>query len=721
MPSGHLQPATPIRMDAGNARVWRGEEALQLTPKAFALLRYLLGHPGRLVTQGELLTAVWEGLAVGDAALTVCLSEVRKALRDAPQAPHYIETVPRRGYRFIGPVAGPGLGSPAEQPGGVVSPTRVVGREAELRQLRAWLERARGGERQVVFVTGEAGIGKTTVVEAFLASLAGEPRLWRAWGQCLQQYGAGEAYLPVLAALGQLGREPGREPLLEVLSRYAPTWLLQLPAMASPAALEAAERRAPGATRERMLRELAEAVEALTSERVLVLDDLHWSDYATLTLLSWLARRREPARLLLLGTYRPVEVIAYGHPLRTVIQDLRLHGQCEELPLEGLNESAVGAYLATRWTGEQVPAELPGVIHRRTDGHPLFMVTLVDALVQGDAMAGGAGSSAAAVERVPESLREWIEQQLEGLSLEDQQVLEAASVAGVEFSVAAVAAGLEAAVGLAEERCMVLARRQQFLEASGTAAWPDETVVGRYRFHHALYQQVVYERLSVGRRIELHRRIGAREEAGYGTQANEHAAELAMHFVRGQDVPRAVLYLRQAAVTALRRFAYREALGHLTQGLELLHAGPDSPARARQELDYLLTLGPVLIATQGQAAAEVEATYARAHALCQQVGEPTQLLSVLRGLRQVAIGRAAVQRARELGEELLQLVQQLDEPALLVEGHWAVGSTLFYLGELTAALAHLERGIASHVPQPQRAPVDHYGPDPEFLAAVMPP
>jgi len=181
-----------------------------------------------------------------------------------------------------------------------------VGREAELAQLHEWLEQALSGERQMVFVTGEPGIGKTAVVDAFLALLAGNPNLWIGRGQCVAHYGAGEAYLPVLEALGRLGRVAGGERLIALLGRYAPAWLAQLPTLVGEAELDALQRKVQGVPRERMLREMAEAVEVLTAEMpvVLVLEDLQWSDTATLDWLAAVAQRREAARLLVIATYR---------------------------------------------------------------------------------------------------------------------------------------------------------------------------------------------------------------------------------------------------------------------------------------------------------------------------------------------------------------------------------------------------------------------------------
>ena len=225
-----------------------------------------------------------------------------------------------------------------------------MGRHAELTRLHDLFNKARGGQRQVVFVTGEPGIGKTTVVETFLGQVAGEEELWIGQGQCVEHYGVGEAYLPVLEALGRLCRgEDGKE-VIALLRQQAPTWLVQMPSLLSTAEVEELQRRTAGVTRERMLRELAEALEGLTAERGLLLlfEDLHWSDYSTLDLLSVLARRRETARLFILGTYRPIEVLTRDHPLKGIKQELQVHGQCEELALDFLSEAAVGEYLVRR-------------------------------------------------------------------------------------------------------------------------------------------------------------------------------------------------------------------------------------------------------------------------------------------------------------------------------------------------------------------------------------
>ena len=587
----------------------------------------------------------------------------------------------------------------------------VVGREAELAQLSQWWARAQAGERHLVFVTGEPGIGKTTLVDAFLRGLAGEATFDIARGQCVEHFGAGEPYRPVLEALSRLGRGPRGPEVVAVLEAQAPTWLVQLPGLVGPAALEAVQRRLAGATRERMLRELAEALEGLTAQQplVLVLEDLHWSDPSTLDLLAVVARRREPARLLLLGTSRPLEGRPRGHPLAAVLHELQRHGHSVALPVPGLTEVAMAAYLTCRVPGLRRVDALARWLYQHTEGHPLFLVMLVEAwltegrlLVQEGAWVLRDGIEALH-DHVPDGLRQMIEGQLDRLSVTEQRVLETASVAGVAFSAAAVAAGLGQAVERVDEACAALARRGQWLRAGGEEGWPDGTVAGRYRFGHALYQQVLYGRVATARRVHLHQRIGARVEVGYGAEAGTRAAELAMHFARGRDYARAVPYLRQAGAQALQRSSHYEARTHLTQGLDLLTLLPDTPSRAQQELDMLIALGPVLSVTRGLAAPEVEQTYARARTLCEQVGETSRVFSILRGLAASYQHRGALRTARELRDQCLWLAQRAGEPTHCLEAHIHLGLTLALLGEYALARTHLAQGSALTEPMMQPA------------------
>jgi predicted ATPase/DNA-binding winged helix-turn-helix (wHTH) protein len=737
----------PVWIDWTNECVWRGSEAVRLTPKAYAVLRTLTARAGQLVSKTDLLQTVWPETVVSEGVLTGCIGELRKAFGETARAPQWIQTVHRRGYRFVGPLPrlGPGkrgrplTAAPAviPVPGAGMPPevasraATMVGRTAELAHLHQGLARALGGTRQVVFVTGEPGLGKTTLVQAFIEQVATTGDVWIAQGQCLNHYGAGEAYLPVLEALGQLCRGPGGAPCLAVLEQQAPLWLAQLPALCSAATLEALQRRLLGTTAARMLREMVDAFDALTQDRllVLILEDLHWSDTATLDLLAALAQRPRPARLLILGTYRPVEVIVHHHPLQALKQELEIHRQCTELPLELLSAAEVAQYLAMRCAAGALPAAsleaLARTLHQRTDGNPLFLVTLVDDLLrQGEGQGVMQVGSPVTLRGVPESLRRMITQQYDALASQDQQVVEAASVAGATYSVAAVAAGLEVEIEAVEARCAALARRGQFLEAQGLERWPDGTVTECYRWRHILYQEVIYDHVPAGRRLRLHQRIGRREETGYGAQAGARAAALADHFVRGHDASRAVPYLHQAAQNALRRYAYQEAIGHLTQGLEVLKSLSTTPERVQQELTMQALLGMTLMERQGYSAPVVERAYRRAHALCQQVGDSLQLFPVLMGLVTFYRVRAEYQSAWELMEQALRLAERLGDPALLVQAHAVLGGSCYYRGELSRGRTHLEQGLALYTPEHHPPLTFHFGVDPgvecyDFLARSL--
>jgi predicted ATPase/DNA-binding winged helix-turn-helix (wHTH) protein len=720
-------------LDLANECLWRGSRAIKLRPKVFAVLNYLLGHPGQLVTKEELLNALWPETFVGDAVLKVTIRQLREALGDDPKSPRFIETAHRRGYRFICQITESGqmladdqeirrneTASGLRQRAADSTPG-VVGRDEALSRMRSWLERMIGGERQIVFVTGEAGIGKTALVDVFARSVASDRNIRIGRGQCLEQYGTSEAYLPVLEAIWRLAREQAQ--VVDVLRAHAPMWLVQMPSLLSASDREALSRELSGATRERMLREMGEALEALTADLplVLILEDLHWSDYSTLDLISYLARQRQAAQLMLIGTYRTVELIVSGHPLKAVKRELLAKQQCEELPLEYLSEEAVAQYLSVRFPTHRFPTELAGLIHERTEGNPLFMVNAVDSLVAEELIGKQEESWELLVEiekvevGVPDSIKQMIEKQIDHLDAEEQRTLEAASVAGAEFSALAVAAALGEDRAFVEAQCEELARRRQLIQDCGVQELPNREAVTRYGFIHALYQNVLYERVSASRRAQLHRRIGERGEELYGERAGEIAAELAMHFERGRDYKRAAQYLQQAADNAIRRFAYREAVGLARRGLELLRRLPDTPERAAQELCLHLTLGMPLIATEGYAAEAVGVVYMRARELCQQMGETPDLSEVLWGLWAFHILRAELGKAREIAEEFLRLSERLPYPGLAMRGHIAMETTFFHLGEVALAMEHFEKALSLYDPVRHRDDAFFYSQNPGVI------
>jgi DNA-binding winged helix-turn-helix (wHTH) protein/tetratricopeptide (TPR) repeat protein len=682
----------PFRLDPANAQLWRNDEEIVLRRKAFDVLRYLVDHPGQLVTKAALLDAVWGDVAVGDTMPAICVGELRRALGDEAKTPQFIETVHGRGYRFIAKIttaAAAHMGTKLPAPQLTPAPI-VVGRDYELTQLRGWFAKVIEETRNVVFVSGEPGIGKSTFVTAFLANVASNSMARIGRGQCIEQYGAGEPYMPVLEALTRLGQEPDRERLGEILRRLAPAWLAQMPSLLTEAETERSQATRPGVTQQRMLREMVQALEALSAEAplVLLLEDLHWSDFSTLELIAAIARRTEPARLMILGTYRPVAMLASDHPLRTMKEELELHQHCHELRLKLLSEADVANYLSRRFANDEAAQfrDLAPAIYQRSEGNPLFMVNVVNYLV-----AQGPVTDASKIE-APRNIRQMIERNLERLTPDEQQVLEGASMAGAEFSAAAVAAGLERPVSEVEACCTRLSRREQFIAACGASEWPDGTHATAYRFVHTLYQQVLYHRAPLACQTEVHRMIAQREEAAYGAHATEIAAELAYHYGCCGDKSKTLNYLEMAGQRALGRRAFREAEQHYRDALEILQTLPESPDRDARELPLQVELGGIMQGTRGWSAADTGAAYSRARFLAERT-KNAEPLEIFAGLWSATNLRGELRSALALADQMVAIARSIGTPAALVAAHTAQGYTRYLLGDLVVANEHLVQAI----------------------------
>ncbi len=467
-----------------------------------------------------------------------------------------------------------------------------------------------------------------------------------AYGQCVEQYGAGEPYVPVLEALTRLCQQPGGADVPAVVRRLAPSWLAQMPSILTET--ERAELRgAPqGVTQQRMLSEMTLELEALAAEAslVLLLEDLHWSDPSTLELISAIGRQSEPSHLLILGTYRPADRL--GHFLRRVKSELEFHHQCNELRLRFLSERDIANYLAARFSdGARASRfnEIAAAIHARTDGNPLFVVDLVDFLLaQGILEPSGRAFAAEPAQPIdmPRSVVQMIERNVEQLGGDQQRLLEAASVAGAEFSAAAVAAALQCPSDEIAARCTSLSRREEFIHASGPNQWPDGTVAAGFRFHHALYRDVLYERVPAGNRIELHRRIAMREEIAWGERVAERAAELAHHYYAADDKLKAVKYMQLVAERATARGASVEAQGHYVRALNLLVELPANTERDRSEFRLEMGLGTALSGVKSWAHAEPRRAFLRAQSLAEKLGIPSsspRSCSALRNRRTCAV------------------------------------------------------------------------------------
>ncbi|HTV33317.1 MAG TPA: AAA family ATPase [Methylocella sp.] len=589
-----------FRVDRAGALLWHGHERIPLAPKPFEVLCQLIDRPGELVTKNELLQAVWPNLHVSDSSLSVAINGLRMALGDDSNDPRYIETVTRRGYRFIAPVtvASPSEDEPRTDQRRLVlcseaSPPQRwrVGRANQIETLEGIFQQVLSANRQVIFITGEAGIGKTTLVEMLL-----ERPICRGvgvlWGRCIEQFGTNEAFLPLIEALQECCRERSGDLFLKKLRERAPTWLAQMPGLLDAKERASLQSEIFGTTRERMLREFCELIEAVSSDHplILVIEDLHWGDFATLDALSLFARRRQKASVLVLATYRPSDVMMGKHPIRLVHQELQIHGCSKELALDRFSLGEVEEYLEARFNDAGLTQVLVPQVFKRTEGQPLFLASLVNYFVakkemfQVDGRWHLASKEVVSGNDIPLNLREMITCQIDRLNVDDQRLLEAASAIGTEFSAAAVAAAVDRDLSDVELACKDLVRKVQFIACAGVAEWQDGTVAASYAFRHALYQELLYQRLAPGQRIQLHRRLGERLEEGYGSRSMEIAPVLALHFEQGREFAKALRYLQVGAEHSAKRFANQEAANYLTRALNLVDRLPDHDQKVRIQL-----------------------------------------------------------------------------------------------------------------------------------------
>ena len=703
-----------FELDESNALLTRHGKAIPLPPKAFFVLCTLARRAGQLTTKDTLLDAVWGHRHVSESVLKTTISQLRTALADDAAQPRFIETVSRHGYRFIGRAATTQTAAAATVAPLMFSSPQLIGRQTALAQLRQVWNEALAGRQQLAWVVGDAGIGKTTLVESFLTQA--DPVVAR--GQCVDDYGAGEPMRPVLEAIGALCR---RFPDLPALMRtVAPTWLVQFPWLLSAEDRSVLERELSGAQQERMLRECAELLARFTQQQplVIVIEDLHWSDHATLRLLAYFARRRDNSRLLWLGSFRLAQVLAEDHPLVPLRQELRLHRLCTEIALDAFTEQEVADYIESRMPGECLPEAAIKQLHSHTDGLPLFLANVIDMVLArggGDVEARrlhGAGDLP-----VPDTLAGAIERQISGLSNDARTLLEAASVCGMEFRVSTLADALNADIDKIAAQCEELTRRRFWLLDTDIATLRDGSLDARISFRHALYRHVFYGRIGATQRALYHRRIAQSIERDVVNDSDATPTALASHYEKGHDFERALRYYAAAAKRALSHFAAREAVDLTAHALTLLSRCPESATRLEIELELLSHRGLACSVVFGLGASETSSAFERARSLCEQLPQTPERMMLLSGMSWMlyTLGNyeealAVVRRAHSLAHDANVSVYVCN----------IAGMTVATQGDHVSACEWLERGIATWNEGNDRAPISAFLMDPEVsMRAVI--
>jgi DNA-binding winged helix-turn-helix (wHTH) protein/type II secretory pathway predicted ATPase ExeA len=708
----HFEPFT---LDEDTGQVWLGPLERPLRAKSFAVLRELARRRGRLVTKEELFRVCWPNTVVSQTVLRVCIREIRTLLAQDATGANTIETVGRRGYR---------LRSRADA--GAAGSRPLLGRDRELRALRRAFADAADGRRRLVFVSGEPGIGKTTLVDHFLEEVRATSDARIASAQCIELAGGAEPYLPVLHLLGRLSADDADGSVAALLDRVAPSWLFHLETPDGDRA-ERLRERVPSPNRHRMLRELEDVCVRLAAERTLVLaiEDLHWSDSASVEAVAYLAQHTAPARLLMIGSFRPVEVTLDEHPLRATKQALIARRRALEIALRPLSAPDVAAYLAHRLadapgdralgapieqpTGAPIDAAVGPMIHARTDGNPLYVTATVDDLLERGILAKVRGrwcltDPSGGV--VPDTLRQLALQQLDRLALDERRVLDAASVVAGEFTCAAVAAASDLPEPAVEDVCARLAARNALLVGTGVATWPDGTTSTSYRFSHVLYREVLDGALDPAVRRTLHRRVADRLEGAWAGRADQIAPELATHADAAGDAEGSIRYHIAAATSAKARVAEREVVVHQRAALAQLGRLSPTTERSQTALGCLLELGSALVATKGAAAEEVHAVHRRALALADELGLPQARIQAQSALYIFDAMRADLHRARADAADVLATAARMGIPFFTFIGHVTLGSALFNLGDFPAARGELEAARAMWTPAFPAMPFD---------------
>jgi predicted ATPase len=584
----------------------------------------------------------------------------------------------------------------------------IVGREHELDALNHEFERTQRGKARLVVVSGEAGVGKTTLVEAFVQQLEdrGEPmRAGR--GRCSERLAGSEAYLPVLEALDSLQRNEQLGSLSRLIRAVAPSWYAQLmPPTENDSSAARLAAETSGGSQERLKREIASLLEEVGRIQPVILwfDDVHWADPSTTDLIGYLARRLDNTRLMIVATGRPSELAQGRHPFLSLKLDLVARGLCREISPSYLDEAAIDRYIALQFPEHAFPSGLASLIHTRTEGNPLFMADILRELRRRQVVQQKDGrwvmteELATMAREMPESVRSLIQRKLDGLDDTERRLLSAASVQGMDFDSAILAGALNLDEEDVETRLERLEREHALVKFVRELETPNRALTLHYRFAHHMYQNACFDSLRATRKAALARSIAQQLAQRYGDQPCDCLSDIAMLFEVARDNIAAAEYWNRTAQAAGRLYAHDESARLAERGLDLLKDEPASPARAAAELALQMTYGLAIKTSKGYAVAEVGRAYERARELCRQVDDPSRVIPVLVGMSAHHIVAGEIRIAHGIAVEMMALFERIGDPNLQMIGEWSLGAATFHLGNIEEGHRHLERALTLYDP-----------------------
>ncbi|AKI98486.1 TOMM system kinase/cyclase fusion protein [Archangium gephyra] len=589
--------------------------------------------------------------------------------------------------------------------------TPLVGRTEELASLLDAWSRARSGQGQLLLLVGEAGMGKSRVVQALRERLAGQSHTHLTC-QCWPQY-KDSAFYPVLEVIRRamrLDREKTPEAKLARLEQVLAALELDvpraLPLLAPMLSVPLLERYTPTALPPRRLKEellqvLAELLLRLTRHDpvLLVVEDLHWVDPSTLQLLTLLQERIPTTRTLLVLTARsefrsPLPPRPWSH----------------QLWLERLSPGQTGELVREVAQQEQLPRELLEQLVARTDGVPLFVEELTRMMLELCPTKRGLPERGLDQWLVPITLQDLLAARLDRLPPEPRQLAQVAAVLGRSFTPAMIAA-------VSGWEPPALQQALATLLASGLLHKQGPGPELQYQFRHALIRDAAYQSLPRSQLRQYHRRVAEVLAKLFPETAQGNPELLAYHQAAAGQYEQAIHSWAQAGTLASQRSTNQEAVGHFQAALRLVKHLPDPARQQREELRLQIGLGNNLMATRGYGAPEVERAYSRAHELCTAMGDTPQLSPALHGLWLYYFAQARFQKSHQLAEQLLGLGRKNPEAAdLLILGHRMMGTVLFTMGEPAAALEHFQQTLARYDRVRNRSLALVYGIDPAVAA-----
>ncbi|HEX7977444.1 MAG TPA: AAA family ATPase [Gemmatimonadaceae bacterium] len=603
--------------------------------------------------------------------------------------------------------------SPAGEPSAEsITLSPIIGRERERRALSDDLALCSAGRGRLTYVCGEPGIGKTLLVESWLEEvLAGRAPVYVMRGRCSERLAGAEAYLPLLDALEDLCSGPDGAHAAAALRRTAPVWWAQLTPV---------ERRNASTSQRRLTRELAAFLHELSRERplVLFLDDVHWSDAATVDFLAYLATRLPSLRVHIVTTHRDEELRRTGHPFLGLFLDLEARGLARELALPFFSADEVARFARRELPSVTVTSGLAAKLHETTEGSPLFVAEFVRELrARTESGAGAAESLERAANdlahELPRSVRSVVHRKIERLSADDRRVLIVASVQGVRFDAAVIADVLRVGAGEIEDRLAAIARQSALVR---NAIDSHDTLGARYTFVHVLYQNALYATLGPAQRRELSAAVASALVRLADRRILGLDAELALLYAAARDAERAVAHYVLAIEEASRLFAHREVVVLCRRALGLLDALPPSTERSTLAMRLHFTVGISTMIVAGYAAPDAGRAYAAARDIAATFGDIAAVYPVLAGLLGFYVVAGDFAQSAALSERMMRIALTQDRPALQVMSHFADGLLRHVAGDHAGSHDCFERAVALYDPSQHAEHIALYRLDPGVCA-----